>query len=147
MGFVEVPDFQLLVLHHIAEQVHGVGVVLVDFVEILGHLCRLTAEHAEFTVLFLVQFRVDVDEFEKQVDVVGERHATPLRDGLFYGQHLWRPKGLLPVLLDGIAQVESGAFVRKHHRKFLAGKVVMTLDVVGNALYEAVVGHQCCDFK
>lgn len=128
-GFIEVPDFQLFVLDDVIEKVFRVDVVLVDFIEILGHLRGLTAENAEVAGLFLVQLRVDVDEFENEVDIVHEGHLTPLSDSLLYGKHLRKPNRLVAVLLEFRTEIERCPFVRENHGKFLMGKVVVVLDV------------------
>ena len=69
--FVEVPDFQLLVVQDKVKHMFGVDAVLIDFVKVLGHLCGLATEDAEVAVLLNVQFRINVNEFKQQVDSIG----------------------------------------------------------------------------
>ena len=42
---VEVPDFQAFVVQNIVEHMLRIDAILVDFVEILGHLCGLTPKN------------------------------------------------------------------------------------------------------
>ena len=66
--FIEVPDLQFLIGDNEIEKVVCVNVILVDFVEILCHLCGLTAKNAQVGVAFQlvgVQFGIDVNQFEK----------------------------------------------------------------------------------
>ena len=128
--FVEVPDFQFLVVQNIVEHMLGVNAVLVDFVEVLGHLCGLAAENTEVAVLFDVQLCVNVDKFKQNVDVVGKGDAAPLCDGFFDGEHLWQPDGLVTALSEGIAQIKGGTLVWKHNGQFLFREVVMAVDMV-----------------
>ena len=93
-GFVEAPGADLFLLVNVRKQVVGIHIVLVDFVEVLGHLHGHATKQAEVGVS-MVKFGVDADEFEQHVDVVNQLNITPLRNGLLNGKHLGQPDVLV----------------------------------------------------
>ena len=68
---VHIPNLQFFVVCYKPKHLLCIDAILVDFIEVLGHLCRLASKNAEVAVLLHMQSRVDVDEFKQQVDSVG----------------------------------------------------------------------------
>ena len=139
--FVEVPDFQLFVIQHIIKYMFGIDDVLVDFVKILGHLCRLATKNAEVTVLLHMQFRINVDELKQQVYSVGKGDATPLGDGFFDGNHLRQPNSLVATFFERITQIECRSFVGEDHGQFLFFEVIVALYVFRQFGDESAFAH------
>ena len=88
-----------------------------------------------------MQLCVNVDEFEEQVDVVGESDATPLGDGLFDGNDLREPNGLAATFFESITQIESRPFVGEDNGDLLLLKVIAVLYVFRQSGDEGVVAH------
>lgn len=127
-GAVQMPVAYLLGFVDVREQVLGVDVVLVNFIEVFGHLGRHATKKADI-VAFSVEFRVDGDEFEQHVDRVDELDAAPLGHGFLDGEHFWKPNLLLVNFLELRPKVEGSAFVGEHDGKFLLFEVIFLLDV------------------
>ena len=101
--FVEIPDFHLFVVDDIVEEAFGINTVLVNFIEILSHLCGLATEDAELAVLLYVHLGVYFKKLKQHVDGVDQSDATPLHDSFLDGEHLWQPYGFLVFFFELVA--------------------------------------------
>ena len=72
---------------------------------------------------------VNIYQLKQQIDVVSDGDAAPLHDGIFDGNDLRQPNGLLAASFELVSQVISRPFVGKNHCNFLIGKVVVTEDM------------------
>ena len=85
---IEVPGAKPFQVVDVGKQMLGVDLVLVNLIEVLGHLCGHAPEHAD-AIASLVQFRVDGDELEQHVDRVNQPNSAPLGHGFLDREHLW----------------------------------------------------------
>ena len=122
----QVPFLNLFRILQMRKKLFSVNTILVNLIEILGHLCGITEK-----------LRVHFDEFKDNFNIINELQAAPFFHGLLDGEYLRHPKIGFYGLCKLGSQLQGGTFVRENNGDGLLRQIVMTCNTITYLLDES----------